>query len=320
VVAPLTLVAAFLVGASLIRFGPRLGMVDLPEGELKPHKGAVVPLGGVAVLVAVHLGLIASSGFDRGLFAASALALVLGMIDDRLGLTPVFRLVVEVGIASVLVLTSNAAGFGDGAAATIVAILLVVVAINAVNLFDGLDGLVGSVATVSALGLSVLAAVNGTDVAFGIILAAALLGFLIWNWPPAKLFLGDNGSYTVGVFLAYGMADAALPASVWSLLTVAGVLGIIVIDLVVTMVRRRVTRAPMFVGNRGHLYDQLHRRGLPVWKLILMMAAVQVVLVSVVVVTAGALEGPAAVVTLALVMLAIVAALGRFGFLGGGER
>ncbi len=165
------------------------------------------------------------------------------------------------GFGIVLVLASAAPGFDGGPAVKVIGVLLVVVAVNAVNLFDGLDGLAASVATVSALGLAVLADVHGLDLGFGIVLAAALLGFLVWNWPKARLFLGDNGSYTVAVFLVYGIADAADAGSAWSLLAVAGVLGMFVVDLVATLVRRRILGYPTFGGDRNHLYDQLRPEG-----------------------------------------------------------
>ncbi|MDQ3781556.1 MAG: undecaprenyl/decaprenyl-phosphate alpha-N-acetylglucosaminyl 1-phosphate transferase [Actinomycetota bacterium] len=315
-VAPLILLVALLVGAAAIRLGPVLGLVDHPDGGLKPHQRAVVPLGGIAVFVAVHLGMAAFDRFDRGLFAASLLALLLGLVDDRRGLTPTVRLLAEVAIGAVLVLTADAAGLGQGAVTTVVALLLVVVTINAVNLLDGIDGLVGSVATVSALGLAVLGAVHGVDLGFGILLAAALLGFLVWNWPPASLFLGDNGAYTVAVFLVYGIADVARPGSAWSLLAVSGVLGIIVVDLVVTLLRRRAAGSALFAGDRSHLYDQLHQGGMAVWMVTTVLTVAQVMLVTVVILLDAALDDGATVVALAAVLVATVLALRRLGFVG----
>ncbi len=315
-VAPLILLVALLVGAAAIRLGPVLGLVDRPDGDLKPHQRAVVALGGMAVFVAVHLGMAAFDRFDGGLFAASLMALLLGLVDDRRGLTPTVRLIAEVAIGAVLVLTADAAGLGQGVAATAVALLLVVVTINAVNLLDGIDGLVGSVATVSALGLAVLGAVHDVDLGFGILLAAALLGFVVWNWPPASLFLGDNGAYTVAVFLVYGIADVARPGSAWSLLAVSGVLGIIVVDLVVTLLRRRSTGSPLFAGDRSHLYDQLHQGGMPVWMVTTVLTGAQVVLVAVVILLDASLGDGASVVALAAVLVATVLALRRLGFVG----
>ena len=227
------------------------------------------------------------------------------------------RLVVEVGIGVVLVLASAAPGFDGGVPVQIVGVVLVVVTINAVNLFDGLDGLVGSVATVSALGLAVLADVHGLDLGFGIVLAAALLGFLVWNWPPARLFLGDNGSYTVAVFLVYGIADAADPGSTWSLLAAAGVLGVIAVDLVATLVRRRALGVPLFGGDRNHVYDQLRARGLAVWAVTLTMSGAQAVFVTLVVMV-DAVFGDVATVLVAVVLFGVaLLVLGRLGMIAG---
>jgi UDP-N-acetylmuramyl pentapeptide phosphotransferase/UDP-N-acetylglucosamine-1-phosphate transferase len=130
------------------------------------------------------------------------------------------------------------------------------------------------------------------------------------------LFLGDNGSYTVAVFLVYGVADAADADSPWSLLAVAGVLGVFVVDLVATLVRRRMLGYPTFGGDRNHLYDQLHRRGLSVWRVTATMTGAQVVLVGIVVACDALLGDIVTVVVMASVLVGTVAALGALGFLG----
>jgi UDP-GlcNAc:undecaprenyl-phosphate GlcNAc-1-phosphate transferase len=255
-----------------IWLGPKLGFVDRPDDEgLKPHGRPVVPLGGIGVFAGVHIAMAVGGIFDWWLLAASGIVLLLGLVDDRRPLPPVFRLLVEVVAGAVLGLRFFD-GFGIVAAA-----VLVVVAANAVNLFDGLDGLAGSAAVVTGLGFMRLASQRFLDPAFGWAMAGAALGFLVLNWRPAKVFLGDNGSYVIGVFIVYGMLypEPAMTFLGPNLL----LLGVFGLDLVVTVVRRWRTGRSLFVADRSHLYDRLHDRGIPVPAVAAIAAVVQAVFV-----------------------------------------
>lgn len=309
--------------------GPAVGWVDRPDNpDLKVHERPAVPLGGIGVFLGVHVALIVSGRLDGGLLAATAIVLVLGLVDDRVGLSPVTRLVVEVVAGVVLVTTADVAV--TGWFGVVVGTALVVFAINAVNLYDGLDGLVGATAAVSALGLAWLTGAQfAGDPVFGLVLAGALAGFLVMNWNPAKVFLGDNGAYTVAVMLAYGIlrvpvahapdravltlvADAGVPAVVW---TAMGLLGVFALDLFITLLRRRLHGRPLFEGDRSHVYDQLRDRGRSVRQVALLSAAVQGVLVVLVVAADRLLGGYAAVAFLVLVMAGALVAARWYGFL-----
>jgi UDP-GlcNAc:undecaprenyl-phosphate GlcNAc-1-phosphate transferase len=313
--AALALLVAFFVGGALTRLGPRLGFVDLPDDFLKPHTGAAVPLGGVAIFVAVHVSLVAAERFDPGLLAASGMLLVLGLADDRIGLSPRLRLAVEVAAGVVLAMASDLAAFPGGMRSLLIGVVLVVVTVNAVNLLDGLDGLAGSTALVTAAGTAALAASRGLDTTFGMILVAALAGFLVWNWPPARMFLGDNGAYTVGIFLVYGMLAATLPSSETLGLVAFGLIGVFAVDLAVTLLRRALRRRPLFAGDRSHVYDQLRDRGWTVPRIDLTFAASQAAVVVIVIGIDRTLGPWPRVVVLMAVFVAAVATLGMLGFL-----
>jgi UDP-GlcNAc:undecaprenyl-phosphate GlcNAc-1-phosphate transferase len=162
----------------------------------------------------------------------------------------------------------------------LIAVAVIVVAINAVNLFDGLDGLAGTTGVITAAGLGALALIDESSVVMLVAMAAALLGFLIFNWHPARVFLGDGGSYLLAFLLASEVIRLS-PVGELELLATSAVLGVFVIDLAVTLIRRRARRQPLFLGDRSHVYDQLVDRGWSIQRVVLTTAAVQAVLVAV---------------------------------------
>lgn len=247
---------------SSLWLGPRIGYVDQPDDlALKAHLAPTVPLGGVGIFLGVHVGLAVLDEFDPWLLLASGVVLALGLFDDRFGVSPVVRLGVEAVAAVVLVTLATEV---DGVAAFLLGTALVILSINAVNLFDGLDGLVGAAGLVTALGIAWLSELRGGSGGFGALLAAALGGFLILNWHRARVFLGDNGSYVVGMLLAYGILQAAEEGTTAELITGGALLGLFVIDVIVTLLRRALNRRPLFQGDRSHLYDQVRDRGISV--------------------------------------------------------
>ena len=296
-----------------IRLGPKIGYLDRPDDPvLKTHEHPAVPLGGVGVFLGVNIAAMTRGGLDTTLLVVTGIVLVLGLIDDRRGLPPLVRLFVELVAALVLVLGSSRSG--EGPLEVILGLILVIFAINAVNLFDGLDGLAGSVAVVTALGLAWLAVSRGLDAEMPLELAAAVGGFLVFGWYPAKVFLGDAGAYVVGVLLASIILETGAGGTV-QLIVTAALLGVFALDLVVTLLRRRLAGDPMFLGDRSHIYDQLRDRGWSVQVVALGMAAAQAAIVLIVVGVDRWLAPWPSFFVLAAIFVVTLAALSGLGFL-----
>ena len=234
------------------RAATRAGIVDRP-GPLKVHDRPVPYLGGVAVAAGLALPIaIARPAFG----APVALALLLGLADDATDLPPRTRVLCEVVIAAV----AAAVIWRHGSAGAVVTAVAVLALLNAVNLLDGLDGLASGVGCVAALGFAVV--LTGDARVLALALAGALAGILVWNRPPARIFLGDAGSYAIGTALGMLVGSAYSPGArgavaAASLLFVA----VPVADTTVAIVRRLRAGRPLFQGDRGHIYDQLVDRG-----------------------------------------------------------
>lgn len=307
---------AIALGYAARLVGPGLGALDHPDASLKPHARAVSYLGGLTVAAGVAAG-VATRGWPlrAGVTAAVFGAAALGLADDALRVPAVARLAVQVGLGAVMVsgldigVWDSPAGFVYAAGA----VVLYAAALNAVNMVDGMDGLAGSLALLSGAGIVVIA-ITETDHHPGLVaacLAGAVVGFLIHNLPPARLFLGDNGSYFVGAALAVAVLQAG--RSVPELAGAAGCLGLFLVDLVLALARRVVGRVPLHRGDRGHLYDQLLARGRSVRWTLGVCAAAQATLV-VAGVVAARLSTTGALVVQGIVWAAAIGALFAFGF------
>ena len=293
--------------------GPKVGFVDRPErSTLTAHKRLAVPLGGVGVYLGVHGAAFSRGAFEPALFVSSSLVLVLGLVDDRFGLSPVVRLVVQ-GLSGVVLVAWGALS-GAGPWLMVIGVALVIIATNAVNLYDGLDGLAGLSAMVSALGLAVISGLQGASRLSAIDLAAALVGFLILNWHPARVFLGNCGSYVTGLFLAHLILTAGSPSAASTVLT-SGILGVFVIDLVASLIRRSRAGESLFAGDRAHIYDQMRDRGLSVPAVALSSGLAQLVLAGLLVAIISLERPRLGIVLAASLFVACLGLLSTLGFL-----
>ena len=298
------LAVSVILGALARLVGPRLGFVDVPDDDLKPHARPVVPLGGLAVLGGLYGGLVSVDALDRALLAATLVVFVLGLVDDRYGISPLIR-VIGAALAGVLLVTLSS--LPTGLFFPIFWTLVTVLVVNAVNLLDGLDGLAGSVALASLGALWSFGAAQGVlGPPYYVVSIGAILGFLVWNWPRARLFLGDNGAYVLGVTLTWAAMKAS-PDGTASLVAVA-IIGVPILELVITITRRLRGRLPLFSGDRDHVYDRLHARGMSVSLVVVMFVVAQVIWSGVVIWVAIAVSERSAIVVAVLVGLLVVGA------------
>ncbi len=255
-IAGLALVATLALTPLVMVSARHLGIVDRP-GALKPQAAPVPYLGGIAVFAAVAVG--AAAGRPSVLLPLG-MALGLGVADDRVDLPAPVRLVGQLAIGGAVVATCPVRL--DGTVAAVLIVAVTVLMINGVNLIDGLDMLAGGVVAVAAVGFAV--ALHGAGRQLGIALAAGLVGFLFYNRPPARIYLGDGGSYLLGAALAVLVAEAWAPGVAAPVgIAVLALVAVPVAEVACAMVRRFRGRRSLLAGDRHHPYDRLVARGWP---------------------------------------------------------
>lgn len=260
------------------------GWVDRPDGQRKLHLNVVPAIGGIAIAIGFAVGLAYLHAvreilpFDV-IFPPSALwvgALVIvasGFYDDTRGLGFKGKLAVQLVVAYALLHAGyrvDVAGLpfvsGDPYAEALVSIpvtlLWVVGVINAVNLLDGLDGLAAGVSLIAFAALGLIFGLHGELglVMIALVVTGALAGFLLFNFNPASIFMGDSGSLFLGYLLATYSLSGTGHANPWMALVVpAMVLGLPLVDTALSMARRLVERRAIFAPDRDHIHHRLTR-------------------------------------------------------------
>ncbi len=287
----------------------RLGVVDRP-GALKPQASAVPYLGGLALFPALVLG---AAFAHPVVIAPLGAALALGTLDDAIDLSPLVRLGGQIAIGAgvaACVSTRLPGVIGPVAVGAVTVVLM-----NGVNFIDGLDGLASGVGLAAAVAFALVLHGGERDVALA--LAGALVGFLIYNRPPARIYLGDGGAYLVGT------AAAVLLAWTWSRgvhasTSVASLLIVAVpsAEVAFAVVRRSRARHAISSGDRRHPYDLLVARGWSKTTSALVYVGAQAVLAATavgVVATHALAASVTAVIVAACALTALAAACGALG-------
>ncbi len=257
-------------------------ILDHPN-ERSSHRVATPRGGGIAVIGSVLLAWILLTRIDSaqsGVFGIALGAVLLAEVswlDDLHGLSPFVRLVAQSAAVAVGIFVLP----GPRDLFFLVAIGLVWIWwINLFNFMDGIDGLAGSEAAAIGAGLLLFAGVGaGSDPAQRALAAAvtgAAIGFLVWNWSPARIFLGDVGSVPLGYVLGFLLLDLAVRGH-W---TIALILPLYFLaDATITLVRRLLRRERVWQAHREHFYQEAVRRGLGHAAVVKRVIAADVVLI-----------------------------------------
>jgi Fuc2NAc and GlcNAc transferase len=257
------------------RLALRHELIDVPN-QRSSHQAPTPRGGGLAIVAVVVVAwlLAAAAGtiaLDAALVlsAAGLIVAAVGFVDDRGHVAARWRFVVQLLAACIVTLWTGGLGYLAFAGqvveiawfGAVLAVLGIIWMINLFNFMDGIDGIAGVEAVTVAFGAALVLWLSGhtSQALLMLVVGAASLGFLAWNWPPAKIFMGDVGSSFLGFVLGSAAiathAEGSLDIWVWLVL-----LGVFVVDATLTLIRRVLRGERFYEAHRSHAYQHAARR------------------------------------------------------------
>lgn len=250
-------------------------ILDIPNSR-SAHKKPTPLLGGIGIFLSFLLGYILfgkESTLMLSILIASFLILLLGIFDDIKSIPARYKFIVHILVAGIVVF------YGDlkldyfdmfginaylGVWAYPITILLIVSIINAINLIDGLDGLCAGISSIYFLTIGIIALVlnklGGLDIVLSFIMFGATMGFLVHNFPPAKIFMGDTGSTFLGLMISVIMLLGFKTVTLTSLIIPMVLLILPITDTLFAIIRRTVHKRPIGEADKEHIHHQLLKK------------------------------------------------------------
>lgn len=290
----------FLLIPIIIKYSLQKNLVDLP-GRRKIHKTHTPSMGGIGVFIGFFVSILIwvnLSAWNEIKFVAFALivSFITGLRDDLVPLRPVHKLIAQVFAALILVVLLDMRlhsfyGLIGGEwplwISYLITIFTIIVITNAFNLIDGLDGLAGTIATFSLCAFGIWFFLMG-DKIFAVLafsMVGAILGFLYFNWQPAKIFMGDTGSLVIGLFLSIctirfinlndSLSDESELHFEASIATAGSFIIVPLIDTFRIVILRLLKRQSPFKPDKQHIHHAFLRLGMSHAKTSLSLGGIQ---------------------------------------------
>lgn len=295
----IAVVVALAITPGVIFLAAKTGAMDAPDAR-KVHKKPIPRIGGLGIYAAFMVSMLTVMVFTDlsadvfhelvGLMVSGTMIVILGLIDDYTNLPAKVKLAGQIAAACVLVafdvrIDFISDPFGDFLYLEVFAIpatiFWIVGLTNTVNLIDGLDGLAAGVATIAAVTIFLVALQQ--DFLLVAVLTAALagaaIGFLYYNFNPARIFMGDTGSMFLGFMLAgISIIGAVKSAATIALIVPILALGLPILDTTFAIVRRYRGGVPIFKPDKGHLHHRLLDLGFTQRQAVLLMYVISALL------------------------------------------
>ncbi|MEA4847699.1 MAG: MraY family glycosyltransferase [Clostridiaceae bacterium] len=294
----IAVLVSFAATPLMIRLAKRTGAIDVPKDGRRVHKVPTPRLGGLAIFLGFMAGLLYYTDMDSkmlGILTGAVIIVALGFFDDIKPLPAKFKFIVQI-IAAIIAIrsgviiprVSNPLHFlvgGEyihfGIWAYPLTLFWIVGVTNAINLVDGLDGLAAGISIISAATLFVAAQTTGQPFAsfLASILAASALGFLPYNFNPAKIFMGDTGALFLGYMLSIiSVMGVMKGAAALSILVPIFAIGLPIYDTLFAMVRRASNGKSMIEADKGHLHHKLLDAGMSQRQAVITLYSISAVL------------------------------------------
>lgn len=264
-----------------ILIAPKIGAVDIPKDNRRMHTKTMPRFGGMAIYVGSMAAMLflLPQGIDSritGIAIGATLIFIMGAIDDIWRLSAKVKLIGQIVAACILFafsvrisFVSNPFGEGYIIFPWIVSLLVTVIWIvgitNTINLIDGLDGLAAGVSFIATLAIAYIAYIHGRyEICMAFMaLAGSCLGFLPFNFHPAKVFMGDGGALYLGFMIAsISVMSPMKSATVIATILPIFVLALPIFDTAFAILRRMINRRPIMEADKGHLHHRVMAVGM----------------------------------------------------------
>jgi UDP-GlcNAc:undecaprenyl-phosphate/decaprenyl-phosphate GlcNAc-1-phosphate transferase len=284
------IIVTFAVTPLVKKLAIKIGAVDRPNAR-KVHHGVIPRLGGLAIYAGFVVSILLTVGLSYemiGVLTGATIIVIIGVLDDIVSLPAKVKLLGQIFAAAVLVCFFGVRVdwlvlpyVGLIYLPTIISVLLtifwIIGFVNTVNLIDGLDGLAAGIAAIASITIAFVAFQMGqwTSAAAMIAMAGASIGFLQYNFNPARIFMGDTGSmflgYVIGAVSVMGTMKTVASAV---LLVPVIALTVPIMDTLMAIVRRKLSGIPIFAPDKSHLHHRLLAQGLDQKQVVLIMYAI----------------------------------------------
>lgn len=274
----------------VIKIAHHVNAIDVPKDERRVHKIPVPLLGGLSIYLATMICLAIFVNLEAsklvGIIVGSSLIVFMGFIDDINPIPAKYKFIVQIVAASILVFSGiRITGLSsvlnmqntiviDEFLGVILSVIWIVGITNTLNLIDGLDGLTSGIATISASTLAYVSYANGRieTAIITLIIAGACLGFLPYNFNPAKIFMGDTGALFLGFILsAISIEGTIKSATAIAFFAPVLALGIPVLDTAMAIIRRLLKGQNPFNADKEHLHHKIMSTGIGQKKTVLFL-------------------------------------------------
>ena len=275
-----TFLASLLFVEMMKRVAIFLKVLDIPNDKRKIHTKPMPLLGGIGIFLAFLLGYMLfapKNDLMLSILISSFLIMLLGLFDDMTkSETPMpnkYKVLVQLVVAAIVVfyggLTLNRATlfgleFNFGCISPFLTMLIIVAIINAVNLIDGLDGLCAGIASIYFLTIAILGFIlnkfGGLDIILSLIMLGSTLGYLIHNFPPARIYQGDAGSTFLGLMMSVIFLLGFKTTTLTSLIIPCFLLAIPIMDTLFAIIRRKLKGQAIDHADKEHIHHQFLKR------------------------------------------------------------
>lgn len=279
-----------------IRIAPKIGAMDIPKDARRMHSRPIPRFGGLAMMLGTEAGLWFFCHRDPKVWVIMLGGLfiyMVGIVDDLRGIPAKLKFLLQIACAVVIYVGGIQINFirnplhqseyiaFPAFVSFIITVLWVVGITNTVNLIDGLDGLAAGVAAIASASIAYTAVLSGQ---FGVGLAmlavtGAALGFLPFNFHPAKIFMGDSGSLFLGFMIAaISILGSTKGATLIATIVPFLVLGLPIFDTAFAIIRRWVSGYPIMEADKGHLHHRIMATGIGQRRTVLIMYCITAIM------------------------------------------